>query len=420
MKLPLLIARRYLSSKKSLSVINTTATISSVAIGVAVAAMVLLLSVQNGFRRVSELLYDQTEPDIVVAPAEGKFFLVDTPEWAQTLAEVESTDGVVAATLQLRESVMVEYGGRRMFAELCGVQDDYLSVVPIGQEPMMWYGQWQLKRGDYRNAVVGRSVDEVFGDGYSVKNPQLHSRLTIYALRRESFSPLLPVGALKTTSVRHAGSLSDGATAQSQCIFVAMDVAQEVLTAEGRATELIVRVAEGQSVERVKGRVEAVVGDEFRVQSRYELNGAYVVMRYEKWAIFFILLLVTIIAAVSIVGSVVMLIIEKRNDIATLYAIGARHRLVSRAFTLEGVLIGLRGVVGGVVAGVAICLAQIHFGIVKMPGTTFLVENYPVEMKLADIVLIALAVVAVCYVITRITVGRMVPKTTKPDETRKH
>lgn len=418
MKLSLLIARRFLRSKKSLSVINTTATVSSVAMGVAVAAMVLLLSVQNGFQEVSEERFGITEADIVITPARGKTFSVAGDEWAQMREGIDSVEGVGASALYLKESVAVEYDNRRTFATLYGVNDDYLDVVRLTEPGFIWYGKWQLCRGDYRYAVVGRSVDELFADGYSVKNPSLHGRLRLYAARRESFSPLLPMAAFNSVDVKHAATLSHDATEHSESIFVAMDVAEELLSSTKRASGLAIRVAEGESVERTQEVLREVVGEGFVVQNRFELNGAYVVMEYEKWAIFFILLLVTIIAAASIIGSIVMLIIEKRNDIYTLYAIGADHKLIRRIFSLEGVLIGLRGVVGGVAAGVAVCLAQIHLGLVKMPGTTFLIENYPVKVIFADIIFIALAVVAVVYVITRFTVAKMVPKTTKPDETR--
>lgn len=405
-------------SKKSLSVINTTATVSSVAMGVAVAAMVLLLSVQNGFQEVSEARFSLTEADIVISPARGKTFSVAGDEWVQVREGIDSAEGVEASALYLKESVAVEYNHRRTFATLYGVDDDYPDVVMLAEPGLMWYGEWQLRRGDYRYAVVGRSVDELFADGYSVKNPSLHGGLRLYAARSESFSPLLPMSAFNSVVVKHAGSLSYDAAEQSESLFVAMDVAEELLSSHRRASGLAIRVAEGESVEHTQEVLREVVGEDFVVQNRYELNGAYVVMKYEKWAIFFILLLVTIIAAVSIIGSIVMLIIEKRNDIYTLYAIGADHKLVRRIFTLEGVLIGFRGVVGGVAVGVAICLAQIHLGLVKMPGTTFLIENYPVRVAAADILFIALAVTAVAYVITLFTVTKMVPKTTKPDETR--
>ena len=126
----------------------------------------------------------------------------------------------------------------------------------------------------------------------------------------------------------------------------------------------------------------------------------------------------TIIAAATIIGSLVMLITEKRNDIATLYSMGARRGFVARIFTLSGLLIGGRGVVGGVVGGMLVCGVQIIFGVIKMPGNTFLVEDYPVRIVAGDVVGIIVAVMAVTWIITNFTISRMVPRATKPDEVR--
>jgi ABC-type lipoprotein release transport system permease subunit len=170
----------------------------------------------------------------------------------------------------------------------------------------------------------------------------------------------------------------------------------------------------------VQERVQESLGEDFVVKSRYELNETiFRATKFEKWSIFFILLLVTIIAGATIIGSLVMLVTEKQNDIATLYSVGAKRSFVSRVFRLSGVLIGLRGVVGGVVVGVAVCWVQQYFGLVKMPGGTFLVEDYPVRILVGDLIGISLAVSAVIWIITNFTISRMVPRGTRPDETRR-
>lgn len=413
MKLPLLFASRYLHSKKSLSVINTTATVSSVAVGVAVAAMVILMSVYNGFDTLLRDIYDTIEADITITPAKGKTFEMEAYDWESLLAEVE---GVGATSLVLKENIMAEYKGRQMFATVCGVDDNYPNVVPLADDDQLWYGKWQLKHGQVRKAVVGRTIDELFADGYSVKNTSFHERLTLHALRRENFSPLLPMGAIKSHKVRHAGTLNNDSSRElTNYVFVSIDVAQELLTAADRASEVVVRVAEGAKIEQVQQRLADRLGDQWVVKNRYELNDSlYKAMRFEKWSIFFILLLVTLIAAVSIVGSLMMLIIEKRGDIDTLYAIGARRSLVRQIFRAEGVLIGARGIVGGLVLGLAVAVAQMKLGLIRMPGSTFIIDFYPVEIRPLDILGVVAAVALVTIVITNLTVSRMIPRTTKP------
>lgn len=415
MKLSLLFARRYLRSKKSLSVINSTASVSSVAIGVAVAAMVVLMSVFNGFDTLLHTIDNSTGADLEISPRRGTTIKVDSLLWA----EVDSVEGVVARTLFLEESVMVEYGNNQTFATLRGVDDNYTEVVPLDKDDLMWYGEWQLRLGERRKAVVGFTLDHIFADGYSVRNAALHKNIHIHALRKENISMLLPMSAIRTVEVAHAGTLADGATELTNHLFVSLDVAQELLGASDRASAVALKIAPNESVDRVKGRLLEVVGKEYQVTTRFERNEIlYKVTKIEKISIFFILLLVTLIAAVSIIGSLVMLIIEKRNDTATLYAMGARSSFVREVFTLEGMLIGLRGAFWGVIGGLAVCLAQIKLGLVKMPGNTFLVENYPVEVRLWDIVLILLSVAAVNFMITNFTVRKMLPRNEKPDETR--
>jgi len=413
MKLPLLFASRYLHSKKSLSVINTTATVSSVAVGVAVAAMVILMSVYNGFDTLLRDIYDTIEADITITPAKGKTFEMEAYDWESLATEVE---GVGATSLVLKENIMAEYKGRQMFATVCGVDDNYPNVVPLADDDQLWYGKWQLKHGQVRKAVVGRTIDELFADGYSVKNTAFHERLTLHALRRENFSPLLPMGAIKSHKVRHAGTLNNDSSRElTNYVFVSIDVAQELLTAADRASEVVVRVADGAKIEQVQQRLADRLGDQWVVKNRYELNDSlYKAMRFEKWSIFFILLLVTLIAAVSIVGSLMMLIIEKKGDIDTLYAIGARRSLVRQIFRAEGVLIGARGIAGGLVLGPAVAVAQMKLGLIRMPGSTFIIDFYPVEIRPLDILGVVVAVALVTIVITNLTVSRMIPRTTKP------
>ncbi len=414
-KLQLLFARRYLHSAGALSVANTTATVSSVAMAVAVAAMVILMSVYNGFDSLLRSIYNATDPALVITPAEGKLFDVESLSREQ----IEGVEGVGACSFYIEESVMADYKGRQRFATLRGVDDNYTRVVGLEEPEMVLYGEWRLRHGDYRRAVVGCETDNIFADGYTARNAALHDLMTIHALRRENISPLLPMSALKSSKIRHAGTLSGAANSLANHIFTSLDWAQELLSSDSMASGVAVSVVEGAREERVAKRLQEAVGEEFVVRTRWEMNEAvYKATQVEKWTIFFILLLVTIIAAATIVGSLVMLITEKQNDIATLFSVGANRNFVGGVFRQTGLLIGARGVVGGILLGVVICLVQMLFGVVKMPGTTFLVESYPVEINLADLVGIVAAVMAVTLILTNFTLSKMIPRGPKPDETR--
>lgn len=413
MHLPLLFARKYLRSKKSLSVINITSRVSSVAVGVSVAAMVILLSIYNGFDGKLREIYNHSDPDIIVVPTKGKTFKTDRIDHTELL----SVDGVEEASLVLEDKILVEYRNRQMFATLRGVDSLYIDVVPT--DDMMWYGDWQLNLGDYQKGVVGQGVDVIFADGYSIKNTAMHDRLTLYVPRRDNISTLLPMGAVRSATLLHAGTLTPDATTLSNYIFCTLGFAQKFLDYPNRASSVAIKITEGADVDKVCNRISEFLGQEFLAKTRYQQNAVvYSVMKYEKWAIFFILLLVTIIASVSIVGSLVMLIIDKRKDIGMLSAMGGDVKLIRNIFVSEGVLISGIGAIGGLLVGLLFCWIQYVFEPIQMPGNTFLMNAYPVVVKVGDIVGIILAVMAVTYIITKFTVSKMLPKNKSLYETR--
>lgn len=413
MSLPSIFALRYMRSKKSLSVINLIARVSSVAIGVAVAAMVILLSVYNGFDTKLRTIYSQTDPDLKITTVGGEKFdlsKVDT-------AALAAINGVEAVTTLLDDNVMIKYGDRRMVVSMSGVDPNYTAVMH--PDSMMWYGSWRLANGQRREVVVGRNVDELFADNFSVRNAASHDRITLYAPRRENISSLLPFSALRSETLFHSGTLLPDATNLTNHIFVSTDVAERLLGASGKRTAVVLALTPQARPERVRSAVRSALGSEFKVSTRIEQNAiAYKVMRYEKWIIFFILLLVTIIAAFSIVGSIVMLVVDKRPDMGVLSAMGANNSLVRRIFLDEGLLIGGVGVVGGLILGLLICWVQWQFGLITIPGSTFLFSVYPVEVRWLDLAGITAAVMAVNYLIANFTVAKMIPRSGNLYETR--
>ena len=180
---------------------------------------------------------------------------------------------------------------------------------------------------------------------------------------------------------------------------------------ENEADMVLVKVAEGTSHEKVAERLREELGGEFDVTLREEKNeGFYAIMRYEKWAIFFVSLLVLVVASLSIIGTVIMLVIEKRDDQKTLLSIGADNRFIRGIFVREGLLIAGVGGVIGLVVGVAVTLAQQHFGFVKMPNGSFLIENYPVELQAMDLLTIFVVFVAVALSVSVAATSTMIKR----------
>ncbi|MBR2049398.1 MAG: ABC transporter permease, partial [Rikenellaceae bacterium] len=323
---------------------------------------------------------------------------------------IGSIEGVRAWSAALEQSALAEYNGRQVVVTVRGVDEHVGEVLPI--EEHISSGAFELRLGEIEQACVGSSVAYRLGVRTFLDTP-----LNLYSPRRGEISTLLPIDAYTHRRTWPSGTFTISGDVDDAYILTTIELAQSLFDYDGRASSLMIDVEDGRSIERTREAVQTVVGEEFRVVTRLEQQAAlYRIMKYEKWGIFFISLLVLIIASFSIVGSLAMLIIDKRDNIATLRAVGARTEFVRSIFAGEGALIGALGAVIGLVLGVGICLAQQHLGLIEMPGTTFVVQYYPVEMKLTDILLIMVAMATVTMAITQLTVRTMIRPTDTQNE----
>ena len=402
-RLSQLFARRYLFSAKSHSVINVISAVSVVAVGVPVAAMIILMSVFNGFAGLVDGMQSAFDADLEVRPREGKTFMTD----ALPTDSIRSIEGVRGVSFALEQSALAEYGGRQVVITVRGVDDNYTDVLPMTD--YVQTGEFELRLGEIEQACVGSSVAYRLGVRTFLDTP-----LNLYSPRRGEISTLLPIDAYTHRRTWPSGVFMISGDVDDSYILTTIELAQSLFDYDGRASQLLVDVRDDASLERTRDAVQTAVGDDFKVVTRLEQQAAlYRIMKYEKWGIFFISLLVLIIASFSIVGSLAMLIIDKRDNITTLRAIGARTEFVRSIFTGQGALIGLLGAAIGLVLGVGVCWAQQHFGLIEMPGTTFVVRYDPVEMKLTDILLIIAAMAIVTMAITQLTVRTMIRPTEK-------
>ncbi len=400
MRLTSLFARRYLSSRKSLSVINIISRVSIFAVGVPVAAMVILLSVFNGFEGLVRGMYTAFDPDILVTPVKGKVF--DAAQLNSALTG--DIEGIEQVSYYLEESVLLEYRGRQTIATLRGVDENYNKVVPI--ESLMARGDYVLRFGDMEQAVAGMGIAYDLGI-----HPALFDPLNVYAPRRGSFSSLLPIDAYSTGRLFPEGMFTLDAETDGKYVLSTIEFARTLFDYEGKASAVAIKTSAGVSADDVREEIAHALGGDYRAETRYEQKAAmFRIMKYEKWGIFFITLLVLVIASFSIVGSLVMLIIDKRPDIRTLMTMGGDTAFVRRIFVDEGMLIGVLGTAGGGLFGILLCILQQQFGLIKLGGASFLVEDYPVSVQWQDIVVVVAATLAVNWIITKFTVSKMIPK----------
>ena len=233
--------------------------------------------------------------------------------------------------------------------------------------------------------------------------------VNVYAVRRGSFSSLLPFDNYTRRTVPLGGVYSLDLETERTYVLASLRLAQELFSHPGRVSGLVVRLREGADAEQVRQALARLSGDDYRVRTRHELRASfYRIMTYEKWGIFFISLLVLVIASFSVVGALAMLIVDKRRDIVTLRALGADTSLVRAIFRSEGLLICGLGAACGALLGVGLSLLQQHFGLIEIPAETLLANSYPVEFRPGDLLAVLVAFGLVAYVISNITVRSMV------------
>ena len=291
-----------------------------------------------------------------------------------------------AVSLALEQSALMEYRGRQAMVTVRGVADGYDRVVPVAE--CITAGDYAVRLGDLDRLVVGRGV------AYELGLRSLgESDGVLYALRRTGFSSLLPVEGYTRRQAEVAGVFAADAQTDGRYLFTSLRLAQELFSYPDRASSAVIRVARGARAAEVKRRVAEAAGGAFEVRTRDELNASfYTIMQYEKWGIFLISLLVLVIASFSIVGTVVMLVLDKRPEFVALGAMGADTRFVRRIFFFEG----------------GLCLVQQHFGVIEIPADSFLVKSYPVLLRGGDVAAVVAAFAVVVGAMTAVTVRRAV------------
>ncbi len=400
MSLAGLFSRRYLFSRKSHSVINIIAGVSTLSVAIPVAAMIILLSVFNGFETLVRSLYSTFDSDLMLCAEEGTSF-----ETGQLpIGQIAQVEGVRAVSLVAEQSVMAAYGGRRATVQLKGVDDNYFDVVPM--EESLKVGRCAVRLGDLDYSFIGQGVAYSLGI-----NTLVNTEVELYALSRNRASSLLPMDNYRKARAAVSGVFEIDAQTDGRYILTSLRMAQRLFSYANRATALEIALDEGCDIERVRRDIGAIAGEGFEVKSREEKNATiYGIMRAEKWGIFFISLLVLIVASFSIVGALAMLIIEKRDQMNTLAAMGADIRLIRRIFIGEGSLISGIGAGMGLVIGLALALIQQHFGVITIPAESLVISTYPVEVRLVDLVVVVVAMLAVTQIISRLTVRAMIRK----------
>jgi ABC-type lipoprotein release transport system permease subunit len=392
LKLSLFIAKRYLFAKKSHNVINIISLISAVGIALGTAALIIILSVYNGFEGLITNLYGTYEADLLITPATGKSFVPHGEEFDL----VRSHPGVKSFCEAIEENVFVRYGQEEAVATIKGVDSSFTSITKLNN--FIKEGSFSLWHGEVPQAVMGRTLAFNLGVRVHFVDP-----INLYFPSRYTPVSLVnPASSLNNESIFPAGIFSLEQGFDKKYIFIPIEIARNLLEYDSEVTSAEVYIKEGEDISRIKDEFRKILGKDYVVKDRHEQNETlYKMMKSEKLSIYIILFFILIIISCNLFGSLSMLIIEKSEDAGTLRALGAKDSLVKRVFMFEGWMISLLGIAAGTALALLLCFLQQTFGIIPMPGN-FIVKSYPVIVRVSDVLLTISGIAAIGLMAARL------------------
>lgn len=380
------VARRYLFSKKSHNVINIISLISVFGVATGAMALFIVLSVYNGFDGLIKSVFNTFDPDLKITVVEGKVFNPNTPVF-DSLNTLHYVD-IVCPTLE--EMALLEYEDKMHAAVIKGVPAAFQEMT--GVDTMITEGEYKLKDGNKNMAVIGFGVSYYLSVGLNFLSP-----IKVYVPKRTGHISMNPSRAFTKKFIFPSGKFSIQQEIDSKYVLVPMDFARSLLSYPVEVSALELKLADNINKEEAQTQIEKLLGPAYSVKNKFQQHEVlYRVMKSEKWAIYMILTFILIVASFNIIGSLSMLIIDKKNDIDTLNSLGLDNKRLRKIFIVEGWMISVSGALLGLFLGALICYIQQRFGIIKMSNMgTFLIDNYPVEMKLKDFVGIFFTVVTI-------------------------
>lgn len=393
MRLPLIIAWRYIFSKKSVNAINIITLVSMLGIMVGTAALILVLSVFNGFEDLVVKLYNSFYPEINVTLVEGKTFEPD----AKKLQQIQNIKGIAAVSKVLEENALLAYNREEHIATIKGVDENYKSVTQVSDS--IFVGDFVLQSGSRSGAVVGAgiwlrlSIRIVNIDSLSLED----RGIDVFMPKTGTKSSFNPRQAFNQGRIYPTGAFRIQQDFDNQFLFTPLAFIQKLLGTENKISALEIRAKDGEDTHRIISEIEQIMGPMFIVKNRYQQNEfLYKVMRTEKLAVYLILSFILVIAAFNMIGSISMIVIDKRPDIGILKAMGATGGFVKKTFLAEGIIQTLLSAGAGFLIATTLCLLQIYFQVIPMPGEgTFVVQAFPVKMQAMDFVLVFFTVLLI-------------------------
>ncbi|MBV8255043.1 MAG: ABC transporter permease [Chitinophaga sp.] len=381
-------ASRYFRAKKSTNAINIIAWVSVGAIAVGAGALIVILSVFNGFEGLVKSLYSSFYPSVKVAPVSGKTIRLDSVQ----LTRIKALPGVADYSAVVEEKAVLRYGDEPTIAVLKGVDSHYTRVADL---------RGKIVRGKFNTGDAEEGYGAIFGleleGALGVDVEHSLAPITVYLPRKTATSFTVPEDALNSGIIYPKGTFAIQQEFNAKYVITNVEFMRKLLElGPDEMSALEVGAVPGTNDDQLRNQLQQLLGPGYKVQTRFEQNQSlYAIMQTEKWAVYVILSFILVIAAFNMIGSLYMLVIEKQKDITILKAMGARQSLVMRIFLAEGLIIAGIGAFLGCGLGTIFCLIQQQWGIIRLEGTSFLVDSYPVSMHWGDYVLVLVTILVI-------------------------
>lgn len=394
MNFPFYIARRYLFSKKSTHVINIISGISVIGVAVATMALVVTLSVFNGFHDLVASLLTSFDPQIEVVPAKGKTAPADDP----MLTKIRNLPQVDVATESVEDQALAIYKGKQAMVKVKGVEDNFSELSHIN-DILYGDGEFSLHAANLQFGVVGIRLADNMG-----MTADWDGQLKIYAPKREGQLDMMnPTEGFVEDSLISPGVVFSVKQARYDRDYVLTSIAfaRNLFGQQGMLSQLEIRLKPGSDLDAVKAEMQEIAGDKYRVLDRMEQQAdTFKIMKIEKFIAYIFLTFILAVACFNIIGSLSMLIIDKKNDVVTLRNMGASDKQIVRIFLFEGRMISAIGAVLGILIGLLLCWLQQVYGLVSLGNSSgsFIVDAYPVSVHPEDIVVVFITVLAVGFI----------------------
>ncbi len=375
MNLPFYIAKRYLISKKSHNAINIISGVSVAGVGIGTMALIVVLSAFNGLSHLVESLYNSFDADIEITVKQGKTFNPNTVEFQS----LKKTDGIAHYSEIIEGNALLKYNEKQCVATIKGVGSDFMKMSSF--DTLVGEGSFNLEKN---NIVIGKGISNILQTGPD----DAYTAISIYAPKRGKVNTFDAEGGLNELKAYSAGAFSINDEFDYKYVIMNINKARELFDYTSEVTSIEMSLKPNANPEKVQQQITTLLGNKYEIKNRHQQNAMlYKTLKSEKLWTFLILVFILIIATFNVIGSLTMLIIEKKKDITILHNMGADSQLVRKIFLVEGLLITLIGAALGLILGTFICWLQIKFSLIRFTAG-YVVDAYPIKLEATDFVMV--------------------------------